>query len=320
MRKIVAALSYRTAMIGNMRIKVRTKERGDQVVAISRFGGSSTCEICCCEPYVMMRIQIVPSPCADVGLSSYEGSKFPKFKEILEKAGRENSGFWQLGLVPEEASVAVILENRSAKDITALRFGWAYEVESGEGDPREESYDSYRSHPFRSVVPAGSCQLIVPSGRLHDVVYPIEALGYVRSIADQSVPPTAIAVTFQIDFILFADGQMFGPDHGHFANELESRQAAANFVAQQIRLALAEHRDPAPVISALSDLPQLHSHPLESVVRDCARAFLRSTLRMEHRSSRVKSALWRLENLPTLPTFHRRDDASSSDGSAQAKQ
>lgn len=268
----------------------------------------------------MIRIQIVPSPCADVVLSSYEGSTFPIFKEILEKADRKNSGLRQLGLVPEEASVAVILENRSAKDITALRFGWAFEVESGESDPREDSYDTYRSLPLRSVVRADSCQFIVPSGRLHDALYPSKAFRYVRSATDQSVPPTAVAVTFQIDFILFADGQMFGPDHRHFAKELESRQAAAKFVAQQIRLALAERRDPAPVISALCDLPQLHSHPLESLVRDCARTFLQSTLRLDHRSSRVKSALWRLENMPPLPSFHRPDDAGRSDGSTQANQ
>ena len=48
---------------------------------------------------------------------------------------------------------------------------------------------------------------------------------------------------------------------------------------------------------------------------------LQRTIRtLDHRSSRVKSALWRLENMPPSPSFHRPDDAGRSDGSKQANQ
>jgi hypothetical protein len=65
------------------------------------------------------------------------------------------------------------------------------------------------------------------------------------------------SLRFEIDMLLFADGELAGPDTDKFAAELRGRKPAAEFVAKQIRLAEAEGRDVTPVLSALAEIPSL---------------------------------------------------------------
>ena len=75
--------------------------------------------------------------------------------------------------------------------------------------------------------------------------------------------------------ILFEDGELAGSDTGKFAAELQCRKPAAEFVAEQIRLADAEGRNAKPVLSALAQVPHLRDDFLAKCTRRYSAEFLR---------------------------------------------
>jgi hypothetical protein len=66
--------------------------------------------------------------------------------------------------------------------------------------------------------------------------------------------PAIVELSFEIDFLVLEDGETAGPDSDQYAVELHCRKPAAEFIAKQMRLAMAESRDLTPVLSALADI------------------------------------------------------------------
>ena len=69
-----------------------------------------------------MRFTIVPSPTPEVALTQYDGVLFPKFKPLFMPF--DDTPLRHLRHNPDDAATAVVLENRSPKEITALRYRW----------------------------------------------------------------------------------------------------------------------------------------------------------------------------------------------------
>jgi hypothetical protein len=117
---------------------------------------------------------------------------------------------------------------------------------------------------------------------------------------------------FEIDLVLFADGEFSGPDTDRHLLQLQSRKRAAEFVFKQIRQAQAEDRDVERVLSALAEIPCLGSlqhgqgDPLVHWTHRYASDYQRD---LHEKSGDVDWAAVRLrhlENHPTLPKFYRR--------------
>ena len=116
--------------------------------------------------------------------------------------------------------------------------------------------------------------------------------------------------TFSIDLIVFADGEVCGPDPDHYGFELLSRKHVAEFVARQVRLAVAEDRDVTPVLNALCMIPSWPSmdqlrldEPVLRNTKHFAGIYLAFTRRPGDVATMREVALKRLENQPTLPKF-----------------
>jgi hypothetical protein len=120
------------------------------------------------------------------------------------------------------------------------------------------------------------------------------------------------SLRFEIDFVLFADGEIAGLDTDKYAAELQCRKPAADFVIKQIRLAESEHRDVRPMLSALADMPHigsLHHGQGDPLVHEYARDYLRALGRNASSVNTPEAKLRHLENRPTLPKFYRRTAA-----------
>jgi len=78
----------------------------------------------------VVRANIHPSPSPDVVVAQYDELAFSKFRPLFEDPP-ESSPWHQLALDPKEAPLAVVLENRSEKAITALRYRFVMTEESG---------------------------------------------------------------------------------------------------------------------------------------------------------------------------------------------
>jgi hypothetical protein len=261
------------------------------------------------------RLNIVPSPCPQVVVTPYAEARFPKFQQIFEPQA-EDSPLRYFARDTGEIPVTVVLENTSEKAITGLSYRWRKLDQSGRLRDHRVSSDSYFVDVFRAVATSGSRHLIGPSGSLDEAMLDHAQAGgtFIGVKFGGSTRPLAEVVeeTFEIDLIVFADGEIAGPDPDRFAALLQCRKRGAEFVAQQVRLADAAGRDATPVISALAEIPHLggpgHGQydPLVHWTVEFAREFLqRSKLKIGDRDMR-EVELRRLENRPELPKFYRR--------------
>ncbi len=187
-------------------------------------------------------------------------------------------------------------------------------VRCGNSRAQRLENDSYMVNVFRPVAEPHSRHLITPSADVDeasiDHVLKGGGLigGRVRGFSANPVFAGDTAkLTFQLDLVVFEDGEIAGPDPDLYAAKLQSRRPAAEFIAKQVRMARAEHRDVTPVLSALAEAPFGRGDPLACWIQHYARDYLRHKI---GGSDAEQAALQRLENLPRLPEFYRRHPAA----------
>ena len=272
----------------------------------------------------MPRLNIVPSPCPEVVITPFDEVLYPEFKQIFEPQP-ESSRLRYFARDPAEMPLTLVLENRSEKAITGLSYRWRKLDKSGKTRNQTACSDSYLVDVFRAVAEPGSRHLIGPAGTVDQTMLDhVQAGGGFigGKIGASTIPAEEVAeVTFEIDLVVFADGEIAGPDPDRFAALLQCRKRAAEFVARQVRLADAEGRDAMPVISALAEIPHIgrpgHGpyDPLVHMTVEFAREYLR---RVQHKIGELdmrEVALRRLENRPELPKFYRRQEPGRNDSS-----
>jgi hypothetical protein len=261
-----------------------------------------------------MQLAIFPCPSPAVVLHRYDSATFPAFAPLFE-AMAESSPLRHFARDPDEAMISIVLENRSEKAITAWRYQWATANAAGEHRIHKFSGDSYGIDLFRPVAEPRSRHLITPSARVDEASlkqigagggFIASASGGKRSWTD------VVELTFEIEFLLFADGEIAGLDPDRYALELQCRKRGAEFIAKQIRLAEADGRDVTPVLTALAEAPSLgglghpQGDPLFHWVRHYAKDFLRSMHRKLDDFDVREAKLRHMENRPDLPRFYRR--------------
>lgn len=264
----------------------------------------------------MLRLNILPSPSAAIHLTRYEETSFPKFSELFHPVAAQ-SALSHLARDPNEAESSVVFENRSENAVTALRYRWRMIDELGKETTHTASSDSYTVDIYRPVAEPGSRHLIGPSGMLDEALIDHVRAGrgfmgsHHRIKQEGKSEAEIVEITFEIDFLLFDDGEIAGPDVDGYATDLMCRKPASEFVAKQIRLAAAENRDVTPVLSALAEIPHFgslhHAQGDRQVLwtrryaEDYLRAMSRTSDTIDWREARLRS----LENRPTLPKFYR---------------
>jgi hypothetical protein len=261
-----------------------------------------------------MRFDIHPSPTPAILINRFDKSLLPAFGKLFDIPS-PSSPLFHLARPPQDAAVAVVLENRADKAITAWRFRWQLTDSLGNQRPVTMSSDSYTVDVFRPVAEPASRHLITPSGCVSEtsLEHMQSGGGFVGgSVRSTSSFPELADVTFEIHLVVFIDGEIAGRDPDDFAIELQSRKRAAEFVARQIRMAQAEGRDVTPVLTALVEAPVLGSlgrpqgDPLFHSVRDYARDYLQHMHRKIGGLNLAEAKLRHLENRPELPNFYRR--------------
>jgi len=211
----------------------------------------------------------------------------------------------------------VVLENRSVKAITGLAYRWVTVDQSGRSQPRTVFSDSYMVDVYQAVAEPGSRLLITPSGMLHETLidHVLGGGGFIGVRTGLRSLENFAEITFAIDFILFADGEISGSDPDRRTIELQCRKPAAEFVAKQIRRAMEENRDAEPVLSALAEIPCLGSlhhlgrgqnDPRVLWIKHYAQDYLRKVKRDDGPIKWAEAGLRHLENRPALPKFYRR--------------
>ena len=260
---------------------------------------------------------VVPSPSEHVFITKCDGPVFPKFQQLFEVPA-EQSPLKSLALDPAESATALIIENRSGRAITAFCYRWTRTDASGKQRPHTFRFDSYIVDVYRPVIAAGARVLLTQSRIVSEQIIDHVGAGGGCIVggtrARMSPEPEIVNLTFQIDFVLFEDGEISGPDPNRYAVTLQCRKKAASFVAQQVRLAEAEGRDVTPLLLALVNMPHfgsLHHEQgdrLVQLTQHYAKYYLDTVKRDPATGVNwCEAALRHLESRPELPRFFRRD-------------
>lgn len=265
----------------------------------------------------MLQLNILPSPSPAVVIRRYEKGAFPRFDPLFETPSA-SSPLHHIARDPQEASVSVVLENRSEKSITAWRYRWETQDVSGKRRTNTCSNDSYAVEVYRAIAEPGSHHLIsATSGSVDETLLDHVLAGgglFTAKVGAESNLPFGdiVELTFEIQLVLFADGEIVGPDPDGYVTELICRKPAAEFIVRQVRLAKTEGRDVTPVLSALADTPSLRGpgrpqgDPLVHSIKRYAQDYLHNMHRKIGGVDMSEATLKHLENRPALPKFYRR--------------
>src|ERR1700761_9021906 len=112
-----------------------------------------------------MRLIILPSPSASIALRHYQEEDRTAFHFLSDVLPRETPFLGKTN-EPAGASPAVILENLSDKEITALCCCWSVRDSAGRTRTHMVTNDSYKVDVYHPVVLPRSKQLLCVSGRL----------------------------------------------------------------------------------------------------------------------------------------------------------
>lgn len=254
-----------------------------------------------------MEFTFSASPSPNLVVTRYDAALFPKFRIVFESPS-PGGVFRMLAQPPEEAGRAVVMENRADKDVTALRYCWFMASDGAKERKHTVTSDSYMVDVYQPVLKAGDRKLICPSTTVDEsfIEHVQRGGGGIGGGGSHSLASVQ-SLRLEFDMALFADGEIAGPDTDRYAAELQCRKPAAEFIAKQIRLAEAEGRDVAPVLSALAEVPYLHPDPLAKWTKEYARESLRRIKNPFPGVDWRTAVLRHLENRPTLPKVYRQE-------------
>ena len=147
-----------------------------------------------------------------------------------------------------------ILSNNSQQSVVALAAIWRYTDSSTGAQKRMEFLsDSFQTPDTRPVIEAGVRVLLGPNAIIPErLAREHGASGYLGAIQAETLQPLekATDLKLDVDLIVFADGEMFGPDMLRTSTDLVARYSAAKKIAAALDSARTSGRSPA---SALSD-------------------------------------------------------------------
>jgi hypothetical protein len=149
-----------------------------------------------------------------------------------------------------------VIENLSDKDIVGIAALWVNRnLATANGKPRQirQLTDSFAiPGPLQPVVAAQSRSFIGP-GFVTPVRLTAPGVGHIGAFPHPDANAPGWDLTF--DAILFADGELVGPDTLHLRETIINRKTAATRVAAPVRRAMVDNGNLSVVFAELTDIP-----------------------------------------------------------------
>jgi hypothetical protein len=231
-------------------------------------------------------------------------TKSPHPSVVIEKAGSEKTASLFTARLSPLQRCSFFLLNNSDKDVVGVDANWTVIDDKGNATVWRFTSDSFldvRDRPViephsrilvgpRIWVKEDSIQQFVNSGAL---TAKSAALG---RLADRIAAANAVYV--DVDSIIFADGEVAGPNTDEFDREITIRRLAANDVLAVVRDAKLAGRPPT------EGLHDFVAHSRSATDRTRALWQKRFARQLED-LQRFEGNLYYLEHLPAPPDFYR---------------
>jgi hypothetical protein len=168
-------------------------------------------------------LQIAPLEVPELSFVPLDSPRLaPGIVDVLEEKGAALTGL---------APYVLVLSNRSSRQIKAVTASWRITDTAGNATTTYHSAMLFTS-PYRAAVGAMSQALFTPTGfadvfSLSKGIYfpPIPSSTEIRELR------RARNVVFEIDTVVFEDGQVWGPDHSRTVENIQNWRTAITALA-----------------------------------------------------------------------------------------
>jgi hypothetical protein len=279
---------------GNLRTRVRREQIVKHAPHFLLIGATALASSVAAWAQQAPVIQFPSSHISTVTVAPFDASRFPIFKDLF-------TGH-RVGLQP----VSFVLINNSDKPIVGIEVQWTTTDASGREQSSFFESDSLRSPTEWPVADAHDNLLVAQDLFLSEStlkrINPGAGHGGIIGSFGSDFSD-AVRIGISIDCLIFADGEVVGPNqHGltdEIAEAFQQRVDAANAVVQKVQSALQAGQDPAKVLSPMLDVAPDRIGTMS--YRECQ--FAQEILH----SSDIHATLQKIQNVPPLRKFHRSD-------------
>lgn len=239
----------------------------------------------------MVNLHIDPSPTSRIEIAPYDSNNALTFARV----------FGEFPAIAPFQPFSVVILNKANNDVVAVGLKWTIK----DADGKEHEYPSYTyiylSPRSASLARPGKKLLAAPNVFISEST--AQASGMIGLVPDKrTMEPWSHAseVGVKIDCIIFADGEIVGPDTIGVAQDIQDRKIAAAIVAKRVRESRSQGKD---LRQALLDLDTESTSAWGTRARRYQRHFARSLLQTRY----VDAVLNSLEKIPNPPKFYRKD-------------
>jgi hypothetical protein len=227
----------------------------------------------------------------------------PDATVIITPVSKDTAPGLFVGSLAAIQQCAFVLTNNSDKSIVAVSANWTVTDAAGVTSVWRFTSDSFLDVMSRPIALAHSKLLVAPKiwVRKDDInafvaskVFEAKRMGLER-IGRKLASASAIFV--EVDAVIFADGEVAGPNRGRFDREIADRKLAANDVLAAVKQAEVDGRPPAEVL-----LSQFVGKIRN--VDDSRALWQRRFARQLSDAEQFDGNRYYLEHLPGVPSFY----------------
>lgn len=246
------------------------------------------------EAQVLPKIHFADSPVPGISFAAFNTAQFPVFNPIFS-------------LSTEHAQVqpaSFVVSNQTDRAIIGIAFLWKITDTSGGWSPYTLVTHSFLSTtPLPVVLPKGL--LLVTPGSFFPESVMLQSGGIIGSAPSEKIIDQfngATDINIQVDCIIFADGEVVGPDLLHLPADIQARKAGADAIVKEVHAAQSKGQDPIAVLRQLRARP----NPAEDRVARHVSQFAGELLTTRHFAETLKF----VESIKNAPIFFKKDGHS----------
>jgi hypothetical protein len=247
------------------------------------------------EAQVVPKIHFADSPMPGVSFAAFNAAQFPVFNPIFIRSTEH----------ARVQSASFVVSNQTDRAIIGIALLWKITDASGGWSPYTLRTHSFLSTtPLPVVLPKGV--LLVTPGSFFPEAAMLQSGGIIGSAPSEKIINQfngATDINIQVDCIIFADGEVVGPDQLHLPADIQARKAGADAIVKEVHAAQSKGQDPTTVLRQL----RARANSADDRVAKHVSQFAGQLLSTQHFAETLKF----VESIKNAPIFFKKDGHSA---------